>query len=85
MHMCNARPKIIMVSRTKQEQMNLKFGKTIRTLRLSQNYLVLIKIKSVSDKHAKQATLFDSPQHGLLIFRLEAVNKKPLFTKPAST
>ena len=85
MHMCNARPKIIMVSRTKQEQMNLKFGKTIRTLRLSQNYLVLIKIKSVSDEHAKQATLFDSPQHGFLIFRLDAVNKKPLFTKPAST
>ena len=43
--------------------MSLKFRKTIKTLRLSQNYLVLIKIKSVSDKHAKQAILFDSPQH----------------------
>ena len=28
--------------------MSLKFGKTIKTLRLSQNYLVLIKIKSVN-------------------------------------
>ena len=43
--------------------MTLKFEKTIRTLRLSQNYLVVIKIKSVSDKHAKQAMLFESPQH----------------------
>ena len=43
--------------------MSLKFGKkTIRTPRLSQNYLLLIKIKSVSDKHAKQAMLCDSPQ-----------------------
>ena len=31
---------------------------------------------------AKQAMLFDSPQHG---FRLEVANKEPLFTKPAST
>ena len=44
--------------------MSLKFEKTIRTLRLSQNYLVLIKTKSVNDKHAKQTMLFDSPQHG---------------------
>ena len=34
--------------------MSLKFGKTIRTLRLCQNYLVLIKIKSISDRHAKK-------------------------------
>ena len=44
--------------------MSLKFGKTIRTLKLSQNYLFLIKIKGVSDKHAKRAMLFDSLQHG---------------------
>ena len=44
--------------------MSLKFRKTIKTLRLSQNYLVLTKIKSVSDKHAKQAMLIDSSQHG---------------------
>ena len=37
--------------------------RTIRTLRLSQIYLVLIKTKSVSDKHAKQAMLCDSPRH----------------------
>ena len=43
--------------------MSLKFEKT-RTLRLSQNYLVLLKLKSESDKHAKQAMLLDSPQHG---------------------
>ena len=51
-HMCNAWSKIIIVTRTKKERMSLEFGKTIRTLRLSQNYLGLIKIKSVSDKHA---------------------------------
>ena len=28
--------------------------------------------------------LFDSPRHGL-IFQLEVANKKPLFTKSAST
>ena len=33
--------------------MSLKLGKMIRILRLSQNYLVLKKVKSVSDKHAK--------------------------------
>ena len=33
---------------------------------------------------AKQAMLFDSPRHGL-IFQLEVANKKPLFTKSAST
>ena len=37
--------------------MSLKFGKTIKTLRLSHNDLVLIKIKSVSDKHAKISTV----------------------------
>ena len=40
--MCNARSKIIIITRTQEEQMSLKFGKT-RTLRLRQNYLVLIK------------------------------------------
>ena len=29
--------------------MSLKFGKTKKTLRLSQNYVALLKIKSVSD------------------------------------
>ena len=37
-HMCNAKSKIIIVARTKLEHMGLKFGKTIRTLRLSQKY-----------------------------------------------
>ena len=32
--------------------MSLKFGKTIRTLSLSQNYLVLIKKKSVCCHHS---------------------------------
>ena len=48
--MSNAKSKIIIVTKSKQEQMSVKFGKT---LRLSQNYLLLIKIKSVSDKHAQ--------------------------------
>ena len=42
LHVGSARSKTIIVKRPKPEQMNLKFGKTIRTLRLSQNYLVLI-------------------------------------------
>ena len=33
--------------------MSLIFGKTIETLRLSQNYPVFVKIKTVSDKHAQ--------------------------------
>ena len=33
--------------------MSLKLGKIIRILRLSQNYLVLQNVKSVSDKHAQ--------------------------------
>ena len=37
--------------------MSLKFGKTIKTLTLSQNYPVLIKIKSVSDKHAQTSNV----------------------------
>ena len=37
--------------------MSLKLGKTIRILRLSQVYLVLIKIKSVSDKHAQTSNV----------------------------
>ena len=37
----------------KKEQISLKFEKTIRTLRLSQNYPVLIKTKSVSDKQSQ--------------------------------
>ena len=37
--------------------MIVKFGKTIEILRLSQNYLVLIKIKSVSDKHAQTSNV----------------------------
>ena len=44
--------------------MSLKFGKTIRTMRLSKNYLVLIKIKIVKDKHAQTSNVIDSPQHG---------------------
>ena len=43
LHMCNARSKIIIITRTQEEQMSLKFGKAIRTLRRRQNYLVLIK------------------------------------------
>ena len=35
--------------------MSLKFGKTIRTLSLSQNYLVLIKKKSVYRNQALNA------------------------------
>ena len=54
MHMCNAKSKIIIVTRTKSEQMSLRLGKT---LRLSQNYLVLIKIKIVSDKHAQTSNV----------------------------
>ena len=54
--------------------MSLKFGKTMKTLRLSQNYLVLVKMKSV-----KLSTTW------LLLFRPEVANKKPLFRKPAST
>lgn len=42
LHVCSARSKTIIVERPKSEQMNLKCGKTIRTLRLRQNYLVLI-------------------------------------------
>ena len=56
-HMCNVRSKITIDTGTKSEQMSLKFGKTIKTLRLSHNDLVLIKIKSVSDKHAKISTV----------------------------
>ena len=37
--------------------MSLKFGKTIRTLRRSQNYLVLIKTKSGSDKHVQTSNV----------------------------
>ena len=52
-HMCNSRSKIIIATRTKQKQMSLKFGKTIRTLRVSQNCLVLkksvIKIVNMSN------------------------------------
>ena len=55
MHICNARSKIIIVTRTKEEQMSLKFGKT-RTLRLSQNCLVLVK-KRASDKHAQSVNV----------------------------
>ena len=41
--------------------MSLKFGKTMR---LSKNYLILIKIKIVKDKHAQTSNVIDSPQHG---------------------
>ena len=44
--------------------MSLKFGKTIKTLWLSKNDIVLIKVESVGDKHAMQVMLPDSPQHG---------------------
>ena len=37
--------------------MSLKFGKTKKTLRLSQNYVALLKIKSVSDKHAQTSNV----------------------------
>ena len=37
--------------------MSLKFGKTKKTLRLSQNYVALLKIKNMP----KQAMLFDFP------------------------
>ena len=33
--------------------MSLKFGKTIKTLRLSQNYSFFVKIKTVIDKHTQ--------------------------------
>ena len=36
--------------------MSLKFGKTMRTMRPSQNYLVLIK-KFVSDTHAQTSNV----------------------------
>ena len=81
-HMWNGRSRILIVTRTKWEQMSLKFGKTIRTLWLSQNYLVLIKIKSVSDKPAQTSNVILLSTTCLLIFRLEVGNKKPLFTKP---
>ena len=54
---CNARSKIIIVTIKKKEKVSLIFGKTIRALRLSQNYLVLIKVKSVSDKHAQTSNV----------------------------
>ena len=44
--------------------MSLKFGKTIRTLRLSQNYLVLIKKSVGGYKHGQTSNVIDSPQHG---------------------
>ena len=37
--------------------MTLKFGKAIRTLRLSKNYLILKNIKSVSDKHTHKSNV----------------------------
>ena len=57
--MQNARTNVIIVTRTKQEQMSLKFGKTIKTLRLSQNYLVLVK-KSVISSFDLQVSRIDS-------------------------
>ena len=54
---CNARSRNIIVGRTKQQQMTLKFGKTMKRLRLSPNYLVLVKIKSASDKHAQTSNV----------------------------
>ena len=65
--------------------MSLKFGKTKKTLRLSQNYVALLQIKSVSDKHAQTSNVIWLSLTWLLIFRLEVADKKPLFTKPAST
>ena len=91
-HMCNARSKSIIVTRTNWEKMSLKFGKTVRTLRISQNYLDLIKIKSVSYKHAQTSNIIWLYKTWLLILLLEVANKKPSFTnknplfiKPAST
>ena len=47
--------------------------------------MALIKTKSGSDKHAQTSNVIWLSTTWLLIFRLEVANKKPLFTKPAST
>ena len=65
--------------------MSLKFGKTIKTLRLSQNYPFFVKIKTVIDKHTQTTNFIWLSTIWLLIFWLEVANKKPLFIKPAST
>ena len=52
-YMCNARSKIKIMTRAKQKQMSLKLSrKTIRTLRLSQYYLVLFKKSLFGSKFA---------------------------------
>ena len=58
--------------------MSLKFRKTMKTLRLSRNYLVLVKIKSVSDKHAQTSSVIGLSKAWPLIFRLEVANKLKL-------
>ena len=47
--------------------------------------MIIVRCFSLSDKHGQTSNVFDSPQHGFLIFQLKVVNKKPLLTTPAST
>ena len=46
---------------------------------------LIVRYFSISDKHGQTSNVIWLSTTWLLIFRLEVANKKPLFTKPAST
>ena len=61
--------------------MSLKFRKTIKILKLSQNYLVLIKIKCLSDNHAQRSNVIWLSTTWLLIFRFWRLQIKSFYSQ----